>query len=48
MKLCLQMALTNVRHVMVGSLSLEKSWRNTIKSNIVQVLFELPIVILLL
>ncbi len=48
MKTCLQMALTNVRHAMVGSLGLEKNWRNTIKRNIVQVLFELPIVILLL
>ena len=43
MKTCLQMGLTNVRHAMVGSLGLEKNWKNTIKSNIVQVLFDLPI-----
>ena len=36
MKTCLQMGLTNVRHAMVGSLGLEKNWRNTIKSNMVQ------------
>ena len=47
MKTCLQMGLTNVRHAMVGSLSQEKNWRNTIKSNMVQVLFDLPIGILL-
>ncbi len=47
MKACLQMGLTNVRHAMVGSLSQEKNWRNTIKSNMVQVLFDLPIDILL-
>jgi hypothetical protein len=46
MKTCLQMGLTNVRHAMVGSLGLEKNWRNTIKSNMVQVLFDLPISIL--
>ena len=43
MKTCLQMGLTNVRHAMVGILGLEKNWRNTIKSNTVQVLFDLPI-----
>ena len=43
MKTCLQMGLTNVRHAMVGSLSLEKNWRNTIKSNTVQALFDLSI-----
>ena len=48
MKTCLQMGLTNVLHAMVGSLGLEKNWRNTIKSNMVQVLFDLPIGILLL
>ena len=47
-KTCLQMGLTNVRHAMVGSLGLVKNWRNTIKSNMVQVLFDLPIGILLL
>lgn len=47
MKACLQMGLTNVRHAMVESLSQEKNWRNTIKSNMVQVLFDLPIDILL-
>ena len=47
MKTCLQMGLTNVRHAMVGSLSQEKNWRNTIKSNMVQVLFDLSIGILL-
>ena len=41
MKTCLQMGLTNVLHAMVGSLGLEKNWRNTIKSNMVQVLFDL-------
>jgi hypothetical protein len=33
---------------MVGILGLEKNWRNTIKSNTVQVLFDLPIGISLL
>jgi hypothetical protein len=47
MKTCLQMGPTNVRHAMVGSLSQEKNWRNIIKSNMVQVLFDLPIDILL-
>jgi len=48
MKTCLQMGLTNVRHAMTRSLGLEKNWRNTIKSNMVQVLFDLTIGILLL
>jgi len=48
MKTCLQMGLTNVRHAMIGSLGLEKNWRNTIKSNTVQVLFDPPFGILLL
>ena len=47
MKTCLQMGLTNALHAMVGSLSQEKNWRNTIKSNMVQVLFDVPMGILL-
>ena len=35
------MGLTNVCHATVGSSSLEKNWRNTIKSNTVPALFEL-------
>jgi hypothetical protein len=42
MRICPQMALTNVCHATVGSSSLEKNWKNTIKSNIVRVLSDLP------
>jgi hypothetical protein len=42
MKICPQMALTNAYRAMVGSLSLEKNWRNTMKSNTVRVLPDLP------
>jgi hypothetical protein len=42
MKTCPQMDLTNASRVTVGSSSLEKNWRNIIKSNAVRVLSELP------